>query len=61
MFNDAFEVTFGTRWMIEHHQDLLHAAFPGYAGHELEGGSSLWLRRRGGRSLLPDPQAPAGP
>jgi predicted O-methyltransferase YrrM len=48
LFNDVFELTFGARWMIEHHQDLLHSAFPGYAGYELEGASGLWIRRSGG-------------
>lgn len=61
LFNDAFDVVFGARWMIEHHQDLLHAAFPGYAGYELEGASGLWLRRRGGRSLLAEAPVTADP
>jgi predicted O-methyltransferase YrrM len=61
LFNDAFEVTFGARWMIEHHPDLLRAAFPGYAEYELEGASGLWIRRRGGRSLLPTIATTAAP
>jgi len=45
-FNDAYEVLWGTYWMLVRHRDTVARAFPGIAkpGHEL--GVSFWIRRR---------------
>jgi hypothetical protein len=54
LFNSAFEILFGARWMIEHHREELVAAFPEYPLHELGGGAALWMRRRGGTPMFGD-------
>jgi hypothetical protein len=43
--NSAFEVVFGTYWMIRKHLDLLRRAFPDMVDEDHRDGSSLWIRR----------------
>jgi predicted O-methyltransferase YrrM len=50
-FNDEFEVVFGAIWMLTFHPEEIREAFPGLERFKYTG-SSLWLRRRGGRSAL---------
>jgi hypothetical protein len=45
-FNSAYEILFGSQYMIQRHRDVLVEAFPGYPGQEHRGGGSLWIRRR---------------
>ena len=45
--NTAFEVLFGTHWMMRRHWDLLRGAFPDLAEEDRHReGTSLWIRRR---------------
>lgn len=53
LFNNAFEIVFSSRWMIEHHREELVAAFPDFPRQEHRGGSALWIRRVGGRAFPP--------
>jgi hypothetical protein len=46
MFNSAFEVLFGARWLLQNASDAVDRAFPGFARHRELGGASLWVRRR---------------
>ena len=44
VFNSGFEVTFGVRWMLQHHREALLAAFPGL-GPDSDLAGALWIRR----------------
>ena len=44
-WNSAFEIMFGTHWMIRKHWDLLRQAFPDLVDDDRQRGSSLWIRR----------------
>jgi predicted O-methyltransferase YrrM len=44
-WNSAFEVLFGTHWMIQKHWDDLRRAFPDLVDDDRRRGSSLWIRR----------------
>jgi hypothetical protein len=46
VWNSAFEVLFGTHWMIRRHWDVLQRAFPELVDDDRHDGSSLWIRRR---------------
>jgi predicted O-methyltransferase YrrM len=46
VWNSAFEVLFGTQWMMRRHWDLLRGAFPDLVEEDRHReGSSLWIRR----------------
>jgi len=45
VWNSAFEVLFGTHWMIRRHWDVLRGAFPELVDGDRQRGSSLWIRR----------------
>ena len=45
VWNSAFEVLFGTYWMIRRHWDLLCRAFPDMTVEDRRDSSSLWIRR----------------
>ena len=46
VWNSAFEVLFGTHWMMRRHWDLLRRAFPDLVEEDRHReGSSLWIRR----------------
>lgn len=44
-FNNAFEIIWGTVYMIMNHHDDVLAAFPGVLRYLTSGGGSLWIRR----------------
>jgi Methyltransferase domain len=45
-FNHAFEIVWGTVYMLIHHHDDVVVAFPGFQRYLAMGGASLWIRRR---------------
>src|SRR5579863_6079761 len=45
-FNDAFEIIWGTQYMLVNHLEDVLAAFPDFQRYLALGGASLWLRRR---------------
>jgi predicted O-methyltransferase YrrM len=45
VWNSAFEVLFGTYWMIRRHWDALCRAFPDMTPEDRRDSSSLWIRR----------------
>jgi hypothetical protein len=45
VWNSAFEVLFGTHWMVRRHWELMREAFPELAGEDRGDASSLWIRR----------------
>lgn len=45
VWNSAFEVLFGTYWMIRRHWDVLRRAFPEMTVEDRRDSSSLWIRR----------------
>jgi Methyltransferase domain len=45
-FNDEFHVLFSSPFMVQRHPDVLLEAFPGFAEHRRNAGSSLWIERR---------------
>jgi SAM-dependent methyltransferase len=46
-YNQAFDVVWGTQYMLQRHPDALLRAFPGQSEYPDRGGAALWLRRRG--------------
>jgi SAM-dependent methyltransferase len=44
-YNSAFEIVWGSQFMLQRHHDAVLRAFPGQAGYEHRGGAALWLRR----------------
>ena len=45
-FNHAFEIIWGTQYMLDYHKPELFAAFPCLNRYGTRGGSSFWIRRR---------------
>jgi predicted O-methyltransferase YrrM len=45
VWNSAFEVMFGTHWMIRTHWDSLTRAFPAMVAEDQRDSSALWIRR----------------
>jgi predicted O-methyltransferase YrrM len=45
-FNDAFEIVWGTMYMLNNHGDDVLKAFPDFGRYRSMGGASLWIRRR---------------
>jgi predicted O-methyltransferase YrrM len=45
VWNSAFEIVFGTHWMIRQHWDLLCQAFPDMVEEDRRDSSSFWIRR----------------
>jgi hypothetical protein len=45
VFNNAYEVVWGTYWMLDRHRDTLSQAFPGIADPKHLPGASFWIRR----------------
>jgi hypothetical protein len=45
MFNDSFEILWGTLYMFIRHPEDLRRAFPGLKDYRDQGGASLWMRR----------------
>jgi hypothetical protein len=44
-FNAAFEILWGTQYMLEQHKQDVFAAFPDVARYADRGGASFWIRR----------------
>ena len=44
-FNSSFEVVWGTKYMLDNHNEAVRRAFPGQADHLDRGGAALWIRR----------------
>ncbi len=44
-YNSAFEVVWGSQYMIQRHRDSVRRAFPEQAGYEDRAGAALWIRR----------------
>jgi predicted O-methyltransferase YrrM len=45
-FNNAFEIIWGTQYMLINHADDVLEAFPDFKRYLAMGGASLWIRRR---------------
>jgi predicted O-methyltransferase YrrM len=45
-FNEAFEIVWGTVYMLVNHLADVLSAFPNYQRYQAMGGASLWIRRR---------------
>ena len=44
-YNSAFEVIWGTQYMLQNHSEAILSAFPGQREYEDRAGAALWLRR----------------
>ncbi len=44
-FNAAFEILWGTQYMLAYHEPDVLAAFPGLQRYAERGGASFWIRR----------------
>lgn len=47
LFNCAFEILWGSAYMLTYHPDEVAAAFPEFEKYRATFGASLWIRRRG--------------
>lgn len=45
LFNSAFEILWGTAYMLTFHRDHVQGAFPEFRKYEAMAGGSMWLRR----------------
>jgi SAM-dependent methyltransferase/predicted O-methyltransferase YrrM len=45
-YNSAFEVVWGSQYMIQRHPDSLQRAFPDLSKYTARGGAALWIRRK---------------
>jgi hypothetical protein len=46
LYNEAFEIVFGSMYMANLQRSILAEAFPGWPTARSDGGGALWLRRR---------------
>lgn len=45
-YNSAFEVVWGSQYMVQHHPDRLQIAFPDHEKYADRAGAALWMRRK---------------
>ncbi len=45
-YNNAFEIVWGSQYMLQRHFDEVGRAFPGFRRYVDRAGGALWIRRK---------------